>query len=282
MKTLIAKMLVSLLLVTAILPIFPTTNDEGYFSGNSVVSAESSNDIANFPDPALNQAVAIWLGKSVTETVYKADIIAKLPTAGYTFSANSKGISDLTGIEIFEGTGVTYLDLGRNNITELNPIKNIVSLQQLNIESNKISDLSPISSLTSIKALAVNSNQIEDITPTRLLGGLTSLNIANNKVTDLSSLAGLMSEVAARRHLEIWGMRSNNPHIRKANKESSYAIDRLHSSLNETQRELYGLMEEATNTEKGFVEEEAFVVGFLEGYRFIKELQRSGGGLTLV
>lgn len=34
--------------------------------------------------------------------------------------------------------------------------------------------------------------------------------------------------------------------------------------------------------EQGLEEEEAFVVGFLEGYRFIKELQRSGGGLTLV
>ncbi|MDF9759251.1 hypothetical protein OKW24_001024 [Peribacillus simplex] len=28
--------------------------------------------------------------------------------------------------------------------------------------------------------------------------------------------------------------------------------------------------------------EKAFLVGFLEGYRFIKEPQRSGGGLTLV
>ncbi|GGG15426.1 hypothetical protein GCM10010912_69850 [Paenibacillus albidus] len=36
------------------------------------------------------------------------------------------------------------------------------------------------------------------------------------------------------------------------------------------------------STEQGLEEEEAFVVGFLEGYRFIKELQRSGGGLTLV
>lgn len=41
-------------------------------------------------------------------------------------------------------------------------------------------------------------------------------------------------------------------------------------------------MVEAMSTEQGFQEEEAFVVRFLEGYRFIKELQRSGGGLTLV
>ncbi|QUL55202.1 hypothetical protein KDC22_00995 [Paenibacillus tritici] len=98
----------------------------------------------------------------------------------------------------------------------------------------------------------------------------------------LDGMREILSEVAARKHLEIWGMQSNNPHIRKANEESSYAIGRLHSSLNETQRELYGFMEETMNTEQGLEEEEAFVIGFLEGYRFIKELQRSGGGLTLV
>lgn len=98
----------------------------------------------------------------------------------------------------------------------------------------------------------------------------------------LDGMREILSEVAARRHLEIWGKRSNNPHIRKANEESSYAIERLHGSLNENQRELYGFMEEAMSTEQGLEEEEAFVVGFLEGYRFIKELQRSGGGLTLV
>ncbi|OMF25617.1 hypothetical protein BK133_21235 [Paenibacillus sp. FSL H8-0548] len=98
----------------------------------------------------------------------------------------------------------------------------------------------------------------------------------------LDGMREILSEIAARRYLEIGGMRSNNPHIRKASEESSYAIQRLHSSLNETQHKLYGRMEEAMNTEQGLEEEEAFVVGFLEGYRFIKELQRSGGGLTLV
>jgi hypothetical protein len=98
----------------------------------------------------------------------------------------------------------------------------------------------------------------------------------------LDGMREVLSEVVARRYLETWGMRSNNPHIRRASEESSYAIERLHNSLNEIQRELYGLMEEAMSTEQGLEEEEAFVVGFLEGYRFIKELQRSGGGQTLV
>ncbi|MNS95816.1 hypothetical protein D3C72_1300880 [compost metagenome] len=98
----------------------------------------------------------------------------------------------------------------------------------------------------------------------------------------LDGMREILSEVAAKRHLEIWGIRSNNPPIRKAGEESNHAIERLCGSLNEDQLKLYGLMEEATIFEQGLEEEEAFVIGFLEGYRFLKELQRSGGGLTLV
>lgn len=39
----------------------------------------------------------------------------------------------------------------------------------------------------------------------------------------LDGMREILSEVAARRHLGIWGMRSNNPHIRKANKGSLYS-----------------------------------------------------------
>ncbi|AIQ66378.1 hypothetical protein PGRAT_00955 [Paenibacillus graminis] len=90
----------------------------------------------------------------------------------------------------------------------------------------------------------------------------------------------ILSEVAARRHLETWGVCSNNPQYQKGKRRVFLCNQSLHSSW--TQRELYGFMEEAMSIEQGLEEEEAFVVGFLEGYRFIKELQRSGGGLTLV
>ncbi|SDG32988.1 hypothetical protein SAMN04488542_13615 [Fontibacillus panacisegetis] len=52
--------------------------------------------------------------------------------------------------------------------------------------------------------------------------------------------------------------------------------------MNEPESVKSSKLEEAMSTEQGLEEEEAFVAGFLEGYRFIKELQRSGGGLTLV
>ncbi|OMD44018.1 leucine-rich repeat domain-containing protein [Paenibacillus odorifer] len=190
MRQQIFKILISLLLFGPVVPMAPLSLE------TSVVSAESANEIANISDPNLKQAITNWLGKSVSDTVYKSDIVTKLPSSGYTFSANSKGISDLTGIEIFEGTGVTYLDLGRNNITELTPLGNISSLKQLNIESNQVSDLNPVRNLTSIKILSVNSNQITDISPINSLINLTSLDIANNKTADLTPLAGLVNLVS--------------------------------------------------------------------------------------
>ncbi|AIQ10764.1 DUF6809 family protein [Paenibacillus durus] len=98
----------------------------------------------------------------------------------------------------------------------------------------------------------------------------------------LDGMKEVLTEVAAKRHLEIGGMLSDNPRIRKANDLSHYAIENLHNSLNDEQRKLYGQMEEAVNSERGLEDEESFIMGFLEGYRFIKELQRSGGGLTLL
>lgn len=92
----------------------------------------------------------------------------------------------------------------------------------------------------------------------------------------LDGMREILSEVAAKRQLEMCGMRSDNPHVRKASEESHHAINSFYNSLNETQSNLYGRMEETINIQRALEEEELFVIGFLEGYRFIKELQRSG------
>ncbi|WP_138756327.1 hypothetical protein [Paenibacillus sinopodophylli] len=98
----------------------------------------------------------------------------------------------------------------------------------------------------------------------------------------LDGMREILSEVAAKRHHEMCDMRSDNPHVRKVSEESHHAINSFYNSLNETQSNLYGRIEETINIERALEEKEIFVIGFLEGYRFIKELQRSGGGLTLV
>jgi hypothetical protein len=78
-----------------------------------------------------------------------------------------------------------------------------------------------------------------------------SLNLAEFTAIEnayLDGMRGILSEVAAKRHLEMCGMRSDNPHVRKASEESLHAIKHLYSSLNETQRKLYGRMEETISS----------------------------------
>ncbi|BCG56747.1 leucine-rich repeat domain-containing protein [Paenibacillus sp. URB8-2] len=193
MKQRIAKVLISLLLLTYVLPLLPAGTATVLPVSVSTVMADVYDDTAQFPDANLRLAVATWLGKSVTDTVYQSDIIAKLPTAGYTFSVNNKGIADLTGIEIFEGTGIQYLDLGRNSINDLSPLANLTSLQQLNVESNQISSLVPVQNMVNLKALNAGSNSISDLSAVSSLTGLTGLDVSNNAIADVASLAGMVN-----------------------------------------------------------------------------------------
>lgn len=77
------------------------------------------------------------------------------------------------------------------------------------------------------------------------------------------------------------GLRSTNSQIVKASKASINAYDRLNSVLDEKEQGLLGEVEEAFNFEHAFLEEEWFVKGYLEGYKFIKELYKSGGGVSI-
>ena len=97
----------------------------------------------------------------------------------------------------------------------------------------------------------------------------------------LAGMRDVLQEVATRRFLELLGPCTTNASIIKAAEASIDAYNRLHDVLDEEKQKLLGLIEETFNFERALAEEEWFVRGFLEGCRFIKELHRSGGGVTL-
>lgn len=193
MKQLVAKILITIMLLTYGLPLLPVRTAAMIPLPTSTVMANVYEDSQQFPDVNLRVAVTSWLGKSVTDTVYKSDIIARLPASGETFSANNKGIVDLSGIEIFEGTGIQYLDLGRNSIRDITPVANLTSLEQLNVENNQVVSLVPVQNLVNLKVLAANSNSILDLTPVSSLNKLISLGVSSNAITDLTPLVGLVN-----------------------------------------------------------------------------------------
>ena len=47
-----------------------------------------------------------------------------------------------------------------NNVSDLNPLKNMNNLEYLSLYSNNVSDLTPLSNMFSIKSLYLNNNKI--------------------------------------------------------------------------------------------------------------------------
>ena len=86
---------------------------------------------------------------------------------------------------------VTHLDLIKNEITDISPLKNLTNLTVLSLGINQVNDLAPLSNLTSLRLLSLSNNNISDISPLSNLTGLRELYLTDNRINDISSLRSL-------------------------------------------------------------------------------------------
>ena len=142
-------------------------------------------EIPIFPDKNLEAAVRKFVfekrdnDKPITETD-----VANLST----IQGNGLGIKDLTGLE--KCRSLASLDLAKNAITNLGPIKELTSIQYLNLANNQISDLSPLSKITALQYIELSNNKVKDLAPLSGLTNMASLYLSNNQVSDISPLTG--------------------------------------------------------------------------------------------
>ena len=164
-----------------------------------------SQEVVNFPDPALEAAIREAIAKP-TGDIYDTDLIGL--TILY---ANDRGITNLEGIQycvdlthLFLSTNqivdisplsslnnLCDLDLGKNQISDISPLAGLNSLGWLWLDVNKITDISPLSDLTNLPRVDLGSNQIADIGPLSDLTNLWDLRLDNNQIVDISALSGL-------------------------------------------------------------------------------------------
>ncbi len=164
------------------------------------------NDFVYFADSNLETIVAATL--TVTPPITEGQMENL-----YSLTANSMGISDLTGLEyatnlntlyltsnlisdpspISALTSLTNLHLNNNQITDISAVSSLVNLDTLFLSINLINDISPVSGLTGLTNLYLQSNQIIDISSTSGLSNLTVLDLTNNQVVDISTVSNLMS-----------------------------------------------------------------------------------------
>ena len=83
------------------------------------------------------------------------------------------------------------LNLSRNGILDIQPLKKLTNLQELNLHRNQIEDLRPLELLTSLEFLDLNYNQIADLTPLQRLDGLLFLNLNYNRIVTIQPLEKL-------------------------------------------------------------------------------------------
>ncbi|HOP07507.1 MAG TPA: hypothetical protein PLF13_09470 [candidate division Zixibacteria bacterium] len=160
-----------------------------------------------FPDPALEAAVRQTIGKT-TGTLYVTDV-----NGVQALVANIQGIQDLTGIEYMAGlrvlslvgneiTSIEPLDaldslntllIGVNEISDLSPLSNSFSLMALEANGCNIIDLSPISKLSNLTAIVFSDNQIRNVSPLASLSGLQYVDLDDNQINDISALSSLVN-----------------------------------------------------------------------------------------
>lgn len=100
-----------------------------------------------------------------------------------------KGIKSLEGLQHCKS--LMKIDLERNEIVDLAPIKDLKLLQSIDLSTNKIETLEPIAALVQSQYLQLSKNAISDLTPLRQMSNLRSLYIAENKIKSLEPVSGL-------------------------------------------------------------------------------------------
>ena len=188
------------------------------------IDIELTAYLVEFPDEGLAAAVRASLELAPSESINSTSLQSLT-----TLAANSRQISDLTGLE--HATALTTLDLRNNAIRDVAPLAGLVNLQTLRLTGNPIRDVSALADLTAaieadvvvpgviadaalaaairnslglppgtrilattlqnLTTLDAQSDEITTLTGLEHATALTTLYITSNAITDISSLQGL-------------------------------------------------------------------------------------------
>ena len=81
------------------------------------------------------------------------------------------------------------LNLEKNKIVDISPIKRLIGLKRLDIEGNQIFDISPIKGLLHLNELYLSHNKIKNILEIKYLISLEKLSLASNQIIDISPIS---------------------------------------------------------------------------------------------
>ncbi len=147
---------------------------------------QASAQVVEIPDSNLEKAIREELQLSDNTSITQQQMLELIGL----FAAD-RGIIDLTGLEY--ATNLDFLNLGGNQIRDIQPLENLIQLTWLSLWHNHVEDITPLANLTKLRTLDLSYNyNIESLEPLRDLIQLEVLNFTNNRVKDITPLANMI------------------------------------------------------------------------------------------
>jgi serine/threonine protein kinase len=115
------------------------------------------------------------------------------PTSATSLDLESRNLTDEDIANLKYMVNLHSLKMAGNNVTDLSVISRLYGLTYLDVGHNQLTDLSLLSGLINLETLLVSSNQVTDLTPVEHLTHLVNLSAGNNPISDLSPLSELES-----------------------------------------------------------------------------------------
>lgn len=150
----------------------------------------------NVPDANFYEALKNAAGVADVDGLTRNDVI----NLSGTLDLTKKGITNLTGAEYL--INVDTLILTNNNISSLEPIKNLYRIRMLDVSYNKLTSLDGyILEIESLEEFYAEDNKIAEVTAPGTLSNIKTLSLKNNALTQLPA----MDKFSALSSLDISG-----------------------------------------------------------------------------
>lgn len=119
------------------------------------------------------------------------------------FSLNNNQIINANSLATRSSNNFININLSNNQLTNLEWVRNLNSLEILNLSNNNLTNISAISSLNSLVNLDLSNNNLTDISSIWWRNTLVNLNLSNNNISNITSLFWL-------NNLSILNLSDNN------------------------------------------------------------------------
>jgi internalin A len=148
----------------------------------SFVTARAADEAPPlFPDKNLEKAVRkhVFEKRDNDKPLVEADI-----STLSTIKADGMGITNLAGLE--KCVSLASLELAKNKIKDLSPLKDLKIVQFLTLNDNQIEDITPLGGMKSLQYLELSRNKVKNIEPLTNCTNFASLYVSQNQITDLT------------------------------------------------------------------------------------------------